>query len=455
MSVIPQLYNQGTGLVGSTSESNQIPTNVQNLIVEQTLTVLGESTFEGGVTVNSDVTIGGIVTIDQLDVQDATIENATILNANVTNLDVENATIENGTIVNADITDATIDTADITSATIGTANITDATIDTADVTTATIDTATVTDLTATDITTTDITVTGEIGTASAPFQLPLNNPTSDGQVLKVTGAPTGPYTTSWEDDDVIDDYVSYDPASTELQNNVSGVQTTITDLRASGRVRLGETSIDRIFSSVNRDCPVLFQDTETFPLDDRIKQSTGMTYQPSTETLKLSGRLELLDTIGGFDAALFNAASGTLFIEDQSVQIRTGQPTISSKVSIADVVTFFANTNPTFNDTNMTFPNGVTTGLANRDMLLVVLDFTNPSPNNRRLRQYNDLTYNPVTEVFTAPIITPGQIGNTVYETPGGDFIQMPTGTPSAGDAIRFNGGSGTAANPYTTTWAP
>ena len=50
MSVIPQVYNQGTGLIGSTTEGNALPGTVNDLIVENSLTVLGDSSFAGEVT---------------------------------------------------------------------------------------------------------------------------------------------------------------------------------------------------------------------------------------------------------------------------------------------------------------------------------------------------------------------------------------------------------------------
>lgn len=62
MSVIPQIYNQGTGLIGSTTEGNNLPDSVVNLVVENSLTVLGDSSFAGEVTINNDLTVTGQIT---------------------------------------------------------------------------------------------------------------------------------------------------------------------------------------------------------------------------------------------------------------------------------------------------------------------------------------------------------------------------------------------------------
>lgn len=66
MSIIPQIYNQGTGLIGSTTEGNNLPDSVTDLIVENTLTVLGDSTFNGLVTINNDLDVNGIITAQSI-----------------------------------------------------------------------------------------------------------------------------------------------------------------------------------------------------------------------------------------------------------------------------------------------------------------------------------------------------------------------------------------------------
>lgn len=66
MSIIPQIYNQGTGLIGSTTEGNNLPDTVADLIVENTLTVLGQSTFNGLVEINNDLDVNGIITAQSI-----------------------------------------------------------------------------------------------------------------------------------------------------------------------------------------------------------------------------------------------------------------------------------------------------------------------------------------------------------------------------------------------------
>lgn len=66
MSVIPQIYNQGTGLIGSTTEGNNLPDTVNDLIVQNTLTVLGNSTFNGLVTINNNLDVNGIISAQSI-----------------------------------------------------------------------------------------------------------------------------------------------------------------------------------------------------------------------------------------------------------------------------------------------------------------------------------------------------------------------------------------------------
>ena len=77
MSVIPQVYNQGTGLIGSAVEGNQLPENVQNLVVDQTLTVIGTTQLNGDVQCNSDVNVDGTLTAGDIVADNVTIDDLT------------------------------------------------------------------------------------------------------------------------------------------------------------------------------------------------------------------------------------------------------------------------------------------------------------------------------------------------------------------------------------------
>jgi len=74
MSVIPTVYNQGTGLIGSTTSGAAIPSNIDDLIVNDTLLVGGEATFNGAVTVNNSLTVSGGISF-----QDVTVRGTFIL----------------------------------------------------------------------------------------------------------------------------------------------------------------------------------------------------------------------------------------------------------------------------------------------------------------------------------------------------------------------------------------
>jgi hypothetical protein len=84
MSVIPQLYNQGTGLLGSTTEGSTLPDEVDDLIVENSLLVLGTTTLEGPTVINDDLTVNGTVTTQSLIVQNPiVVDEVDVIIANV------------------------------------------------------------------------------------------------------------------------------------------------------------------------------------------------------------------------------------------------------------------------------------------------------------------------------------------------------------------------------------
>jgi hypothetical protein len=68
MSVIPTVYNQGTGLIGSTTAGTTVPENVDNLIVNQNLLVGGTGTFNGPVTVNNTLTVSGTISFADVNI---------------------------------------------------------------------------------------------------------------------------------------------------------------------------------------------------------------------------------------------------------------------------------------------------------------------------------------------------------------------------------------------------
>lgn len=97
MSVIPQSYNQGTGFIGSANSGGggELPDAVDDLIVNNTLTVLGPATFEDTVNINSDLNVTGETTLNDLNVtgtiqfQDVQTTNATVLNKLDVGVEVE------------------------------------------------------------------------------------------------------------------------------------------------------------------------------------------------------------------------------------------------------------------------------------------------------------------------------------------------------------------------------
>lgn len=68
MSVIPQSFNQGTGFVGSVSTGGTIPSEIDDLIVTNSLTSLGTTTLEGATVINSTLDVAGDVTVNNVTV---------------------------------------------------------------------------------------------------------------------------------------------------------------------------------------------------------------------------------------------------------------------------------------------------------------------------------------------------------------------------------------------------
>jgi len=68
MSVIPTVYNQGTGLIGATTSGATVPDNVDDLIVNNTLLVGGQATFNGPVTINNTLTVTGTLSFEDVDI---------------------------------------------------------------------------------------------------------------------------------------------------------------------------------------------------------------------------------------------------------------------------------------------------------------------------------------------------------------------------------------------------
>ena len=112
MSIIPQIYNQGTGLIGSTTEGNNLPDTVNDLIVQNTLTVLGDSTFNGQVEINNDLDVTGTVDSGSVITQalgSSTAETFSLPDVNGTNDQVLSITDETTNPITTEWVDATSD----------------------------------------------------------------------------------------------------------------------------------------------------------------------------------------------------------------------------------------------------------------------------------------------------------------------------------------------------------
>lgn len=135
MTTIPSIFNTGTGL-SIVSASSSLPSQVNDLVVLNTLTVNGETNLKGDVLMEQDVTV-----LQQTNLNSLNVNNNAVLNS-----------------------------------------------------------------------------VGSSG--NTQFSLPSSTGTNN-QVLSILDDQASPQTTEWRDDNVINDYVSYDTTSNKLQNNLN------------------------------------------------------------------------------------------------------------------------------------------------------------------------------------------------------------------------------------------
>ena len=214
MTTIPTLFNTGTGRSSITQPAASIPSQVENLIVLNQLTVNGNSFLQGNVEVGQDLVVVGNTNVDSVGVAgDLSVSGVT----SVTSI---------GTDVNSQFqlptTNGTVDQV----LTIATENPT---------TTAWTDKSTVEDEFVKYDTANEVLINSvsgvesnidnvrltSIGQTSAPFELPTSQPTGNGDVLSILDNSSTPPTTEWKAIAGISDFVSYDIPTLKLQSNES------------------------------------------------------------------------------------------------------------------------------------------------------------------------------------------------------------------------------------------
>jgi hypothetical protein len=227
MSIIPIIYNQGTGLINPIGEGSGLPIIVDDLVVNGNLTVLGTSQLIGDVSCDSNLTVASNTTTEDLIVNNNTIldngvgqNNSALIKLPSTNgVNGEVLTITNDS-TNPIITEwqppATInDYVQYDTLTSKLKNNVSAVITNID----------------------DLTVDNSIGLSGQRFKLPSNTTTaSNNQVLAILNSAVNPKTTSWVPQSIFNittNSVDNSTTGTNILNNV--VQTIInTPLLSTG-----------------------------------------------------------------------------------------------------------------------------------------------------------------------------------------------------------------------------
>ena len=491
MSVIPQLYNQGTGLLGSTTEGSTLPDEVDDLIVENSLLVLGTTTLEGPTVINDDLTVNGTVTtqslivqnpivVDEVDVQNANVADTATIGKTITGEIGENSNalfslpLVTGTdgqvlaILDDSATppttewkdDANIinyvsynvaDEALINNLPGSQTEIVNLNIDEINVDDGNIEKA----------------IIKEIGDdAATTFKLPASNGTN-GQVLAILDDSAAPPTTEWKDDANVTDYVTYDDTTKEFTNNVSGVSTVVSDISISDQLIADTVSTLRVG-----------------------QQNNEFILPNNTQTSQVGDVLKILNIVGGQRTASWQedeAISDYVKYDNVSDKFSYVENSIETEIETIQLLDniLIGKINPAVAGEYITAGNQ--SGQADGFLEIQRQDVLGGGTYNVNFTMNNEFEYvsQPTSNQFTRSefSITPqlstitlsqqstsfintlffGQSGITLESSesivmnPGGGYIRLPQGTPQSGQCMRFTDplqGDGSLATPYIMEYA-
>jgi hypothetical protein len=385
MSVIPTVYNQGTGLIGSTTEGSSIPSTIEDLVVQNTLTVIGTTNLVADVTCDATLTAETLAATT-LQVDDVIIDD----------LVVQNATVQ--------------------------------------------DTATVETL-----------ITQELGGSNTTtFSLPVQNGT-DNQVLAILDDTATPITTEWKDDSTVDDYVSYDTTSNKLQNNETGVLTTIDELDIDTIItqEIGSTTTETFSlpSSNGTDNQVLaiLDDTAT-PITTEWKDDNTIDNYVRYSTVSN----QLIDEDGGVATTIATLRTTTNNITSLNVGDLAGQDGEARFVRDDNVNGVARNQVLSFSNPNSLDNSIQLVSFANTTNFTLEISI-NPT-DEKILISSSSLNISNTIEITSDYVAIKSD--NVLIDS-GGGFIKLPSNTPTSNETIRFSGfGNGTTASPYTSTYS-
>lgn len=389
MTTIPSIFNTGTGL-SIVSSSNQLPSQVNDLVVLGTLTVNQESDLKGNVLAEQN-----LIVLQQTSTQSLTVNGNSELNSIGSDGSSQFALpATNGTINQV----LTITTENPTT-TEWTDNV--ATEDFVKYDTAS--EVLINSVAGVESNIDNVRFTS-IGQTSAPFELPISQPTGNGDVLSILDNSSTPPTTEWKAIAGISDFVSYDIPTLKLQSNESNG--TVFDI---SRLIIGE------LNNIQQAAIVEFRRTDA---------NAGLNINRTT-------RFKIDDVINGDGIILqsFPNSGGTSLQANMLMQLDALNQQIFMR--------------------NSTFV----------QQKQVVANIQEAKLESIRDARVNKVATTDDRVILSSESGTLGFNQNGIVFSSGSNgtsYVKMPQNQPQAGNTIRIQTpitGTGTQADPYLTSW--
>lgn len=396
MTTIPTLYNTGTGRSSIVAGGTQIPSQVDDLVVLNQLTVNGNSFLQGNVEVGETLTVVGNSNLNNVAVSsDLSVTGETSVASIGSNVNTQFELPATSGSLNQVLTIASVNPT--------TTEWTDkSTVNDDFVKYDPVNEVLINSVTGVESNIDDLRLTS-IGQSSAPFELPATAPVSNGDVLSILNSGANPPTTEWKAIAGVTDFVSWDPTLFNLKNNSNGTQSNIPFLRLGA------------FQNVNEEAFVEFLRTD-FDSGLNIDRDTRFQFESTTNGNGIT--LESFPTSGGTSV---NAIQMRVDGQNNQVYMRSSNAVESKEV------------NATATGASLSSVNGARTNKVETTNTRVILSSESPG-----------VGFNQNGIIFST-----GSAGT--------QYVKMPQNTPQAGFTIRIQtplNGAGTQGDPYLTSWA-
>lgn len=392
MTTIPSIFNTGTGL-SIVSSSNQLPSQVNDLVVLGTLTVNQESNLKGNVLAEQN-----LIVLQQTSTESLTVNGNSELNSIGSDGSSQFALPATNGTINQVLT--------ITTENPTTTEWTDkSTVNDEFVKYDTANEVLINSVSGIESNIDNVRLTS-IGQTQAPFELPITQPTSNGDVLSILDNSQIPPTTEWKSIGGIADFVSYDIPTLKLQSNESNG--TVFDI---SRLTIGE------LNNIQQSAIVLFQRTDA----------------NAAQNINRTTRFKIDSIINGDGIILqsFPNSGGTSLQANMLMQLDALNQQIFMR--------------------NSTF-------VQQKEVVANIQE--------AKLESIRDARVNKVATTDDRVILSSesGTLGfnqNGIVFSSGSNgtsYVKMPQNQPQAGNTIRIQTpitGTGTQADPYLTRWDP